>query len=369
MPGRALLRALGLVVCIVTAACSSSSHSAASSGSASRDRLAIVTSQGVMIWSKANGIKRVGPVVRGSDSLDGSQVTWSPDGRYLAWFQDGAGTLVRVDTRTGASMSWDESLGAAAIGFNKGLPVIISGPFLYTFHNNGSTSPTAIMAAPEISASYKDGFIFTDGSGTGNERVRVWRARFRGQTVRAGILPPPGDNAPNGPGDNAPYEQIASMGDGRQIALEAGDHVQDPCAAGLSSRLYLMNTLTGKLTSPKLPVPANTKWRFGDIMFGAGSVLDLSAYHPGACKEGGRFQTLLLELSKGQLRVAARNAIEGQRGPSGQLAVITGDYSFKIVNHEIPELTVVGKQQLKVDGTVMPTPAPPNFISWAPRNP
>jgi len=303
-----------------------------------------------------------------------SQLSWSPDGRYLAWEQSQEGSeaegLVRVDTRTGAVTSWADAGPVGPIAFNGSQPIgIESGePYLNEFDADGSTRPIAIAVKPEITTSYGSGFAFiTSDSELNHHPVAVFRTDAQGSRVaQAGTLPPEDVTSP---GMISPYEQIAASADGQWIAFEKGDHT-DVCGVGPSSRLYLVNTTTRAVTSPQLPVSAGsgTVWRFETMMFSQGGILDLSAFQCGSTATNKPFQTLLLEVDHGQSRIAARDVIDGQRGPGGQLAVITGDDAFGTVG-EGPGLKQVGVQQLKVDGHTVSLPATPTFISWAPENP
>lgn len=295
-----------------------------------------------------------------------TQLTWSPDGRYLAWVQGVSGNLdqelVRYDTRAGTYATWLNPQEMGIISFSGSQPVTISGSFLYKFQAGGSTSPIALAAEPGTStASYDDGFVFpANNSSAMNDQVAMWRAAANGEITQVGSLP--------ATGNLSEYAQLAASPSGQWVALEKGDHT-DVCGDGPSSRLIVLNTATGAATSPSLPVAANTVWRFGSIMYGADSVLDFSAYQVSICDADVSFPTRLFELDHGKLHVVADNVTAGQRGPHGQFAVVTGQDAFKVINEELPDLGIDGKQQLEVNGKVISLPTTPASIDWAPQNP
>jgi hypothetical protein len=262
-------------------------------------------------------------------------------------------------------MSWPEAESGAPISFDAGQPVVMSlsgRPFLTEFHADGSSAPIAIQAAPGIAATLGNGFAFIAVAAQTDAPEAVWRTDPEGKTVNIGSLPPPGALSP--------YEQISGSSDGQWVALEKGDHT-DVCGVGPTSSLYLMNAATGAVSTPNLPESPGAIWRFGAIKFSPDSILDVSAYQVRICSGNGtiRFQSLLFELSHGRFQVVARDVVDGQRGPHGQLAVITGDRAFRTVGTDLPDLTTVGKKSLKVDGREVRLAATPTFLTWAPQNP
>jgi hypothetical protein len=361
---KALTGLTGLIACCIAVACSSPTDTAATPApaqSGASDRLAVVTRSGVMLWSSTTGLRRIGPPLPSTPGTSVSELTWSPDGHYLAWIQGNSNTdsdeLVRVDARRDTWMTWQSEQGFGTISFSGSRPLTISGSFLYSFHPNGSTSPSALTTYPSISAPYNGGFIFAGNPENVGSAVEVWRAGTDGETTKVGILP--------STGRFSEYDEMSASPDGRWIALERGDHT-DVCGNGPSSRLVLMNTETGAVTSPRLPVPRKTVWRFSNIMYGTDSVVDFSAYEVRLCDSDVRFPTRLFEMKNGRISVVANNATVGQRGPNGQLAMITGQDAFKVVDQELPDLAVDGRQRLEVNGKDVPTPTTPTFLSWAP---
>jgi hypothetical protein len=374
-----LTQLLSLAACgVMAAACSahaanSTTVAATAAPSASRDRLAIVTGDGVLVWSAAAGARRLASPPAGAAAV--SELTWSPDGRYLAWEQpqkgsDGVEEVVRVDTRTGAETSWVGGGPQGAIAFNGSHPVsVVSGePYLEQYEDDGSTAPVALAASPDVAASYGSGFAFITGQAElSSDQAAVLRVEAgQGRISQAGTLPPSGPPSSL----NSPYEQITASSDGQWVAFEKGDHT-DGCGVGPPSRLYVLNTATGAVTSPQLPLPAasGAVWRFGTMMFSQDGILEVSAYACQATTQRNPFQTLLLEVDRGHARVAARDVVDAQRGPTRQLAEITGDDALTVVDNTYPAVEPSGAQQLKIDGRTVPLPATPTLISWAPENP
>lgn len=357
-----------LLACCIATACSSAPHASSAqtsvpAASAALDRLAVATKQGVLLWSSVAGLRRIGPPLSTSPGSSVSKLTWSPDGRYLAWVQGtyytGDVELVRYDTRAGTSTTWQDQQDTGPISFSGSDPVTIAGSFLYKFEPGGGTTPIAIAAASSgASTPYANGFVFTSNQANINSPVQIWRASTSGDATQLGTLP--------ATGYLSEYAEISASADGQSVALEEGDHT-DVCGNGPSSRLILMNLKTGAVTSLSPPVTAHAVWRFTSIMYGTDSVIDFSAFEATLCNANMRFPTRLFEVDAGHLRTIADNVTVGQRGPNGQLAAITGQDAYIALNG--PDLVIDGKQQLEVNGKAIPTPAIPTSLSWAPQNP
>jgi hypothetical protein len=357
------------VICCLVGACSfpartATVHSPAHAQLAALDRLAIVTSKGVMLWSSATGLRRVGPPLPTAQETTVSQLAWSPNGRYLAWLEGSVLTgneqFVRLDTRTGTSATWQSGMDVGPLSFSGNNLVTIYGSFLHLFQLGGAISSIALSVNSGLSASYDDGFISLSILTNMDDPVQVWRDQVGGTTRQVGTLQPTGSLSE--------YAQISASPDGRWIALERGDHT-DVCGNGPSSRLIILNTTNRAVVSPQLPVPARTVWRFGTIMYSGDSIIDFSAYEVKYCDADIRFPTRLFEVEHNRIRAVADNVIAGQRGPQGQLAVITGQQAFTVLDHAIPAMKVDGDQELEVNGKKIPTLAKPTAISWAPQNP
>lgn len=359
-----------MACCAAVTACASSPRPTAatprpssSAPPAADDRLAIATSRGVVIWSANSGVRQAGPPIAAGQGVQVSMLTWSSDGRHLAWLQESKTSeandeLVSVDTKTGASSKWPLQGPPGGITFDGSAPVTIDrgNTFLRVHRPGGVSSQVLLPSMPDVAGSLDDGFVFF-GYQTGNASVTVRRADFTGRVSAVGQLP--------GPGMYSPYEMASAAGNGKELAVEKGDH-QDVCGLGPSSRLYLLNTSTGTGTWTSLPVPSKTTWRFANMTFGADNpTLDLTAYNVTKC--GGTFPTTLFELRSGRLTAIERDVLQGQRGPADQLAVVTGDDAYTLVNYN-PSLTVTGNHHVIIDGEEIALSATPVAIAWAPEN-
>ena len=80
-----------------------------------------------MLWSAAAGLRRIGPSLPTSPGDTVTQLTWSSDGRYLAWVQGVSGNLdqelVRYDTRAGTYATWLNPQEMGTISFSGSRPV------------------------------------------------------------------------------------------------------------------------------------------------------------------------------------------------------------------------------------------------------
>lgn len=359
-----------MACCTALTACASSSRPTAATPnrsthtpSAADDRLAVGTSRGVVIWSANSGVRQAGPPIAAGEGVQVSMLTWSSDGRHLAWLQgsktgEASDELVSVDTKTGASSKWPLQGLPGGITFDGPNPVTIDlgDPFLHVLRPGGLSVQVLLPSTPTPVGSFSEGFIFLRHSPTGTPST-AWRTDFTGRVSVEGKLP--------GTGMYSPYEMASAAANGKKLAVESGDH-QDVCGLGPSSRLYLLNISTGTGTWMSLPVSSKTTWRFANMTFGADNpTLDLTAYNVTKC--GGTFPTTLFELRDGRLTAIERDVLQGQRGPADQLAVVTGDDAYTLVNYN-PALTQTGNHHLIIGREEVALSATPVAIAWAPEN-
>ncbi|MFE7854080.1 hypothetical protein [Streptomyces sp. NPDC057403] len=320
------------------------------------------------IWSRAHGARHVGPPT--SHGIGISHLTWSADGRYLAWYQDtgaNGGEVVSVNTASGSTHTWPQKFapsGLAVSGTNI-YTTDNSTPFLVRTGPDGATHPFALPARAALTAPTPKGLVFASASDY-PFTTQLWSLDLKGQTKQ--IVTLTALRHPN----LALYNQMAA-GDGI-AALEEGDH-QDVCGLGGTALLHTVNLSSGTQHLSTIPGDPKAKWRLLAMHFGAaGKGLVFGAYDAQQCGSAEassasivHFPTALFELPAPGLPVRrlASNASAGQRGPSGQLAEITGTKAMTYTPAE-PVLTRDGHVGALVSGKPIPSPGTPYDLLWAP---
>lgn len=335
---------------------------------ASNDRLAVLGSAGVEVWSRGHGARRVGPPTPHGTKI--AHLTWSADGRYLAWYQDpgtDGGEIVSVDTAATTTRTWPQTFAPSGLAVSAtNIYTTDEGtPFLVRTGPDGATHSYALPARATLTATNRTGLVFASASGSVST-YRLWRLDLKGHTERIVTLPPL--RHPN----LAVYHQLA-VGDGL-AALEEGDH-QDVCGLGGTALLHTVDLTTGTQHLSTVPGSPHAKWRLLAMHAGAdGKGLIFGAYDAQRCGDTDtssatttRMPTALFELTAtgAPVRCLTSNAFAGQRGPHGQLAEITGTEAVTYTP-QLPVAAEVGRIGVRVDKKPVSYRGTPYDVLWAP---
>lgn len=404
-PGTAMAAAT-MALSLVAAACSSTSsgvtsHPASSSLTTSHAAvpgrsglwLAIADSSGVVIWSRAGGTSRVS----GSPSaaVVYGDLTWSANGRYLAWYEQpvrgllwnyrpirnaagpdcGSGKLVVFDTAKDEMTTWN-----VADLFE---PMVVTAEGVYVFENGGSCGYGLVHYLPDgrrvsvpVTGASRTGRIsaWADAAGfvavDGATRPTVFSLALDGSATLLAQLPA---------ATTGTDERFVASPDGSELAIEQGAQTQgngsQRCASqelASGSALVTVDLLTGTARRFELPPgPSGMTDQIGTMSYGPANTLDLSEYVCGAAQPPGAAlkAPLLLQLHAGALEQVAWGVIAGERSVTGFLAVMPGRY--ELIRGPMPGAEVATTPwgpAVEVDGAAVPgLRGTASDISWSPN--
>jgi hypothetical protein len=335
-------------------------------------RLAVATQSGMEIWSAKTGAVAAGPVL--SSPLEIYNANWSADGDYLTWEQnllpsqdESTTELVEYNTLTGKTQTWPTGDDGDYSGFVPGPDGVVAadlGTTQLTVFNLDGSSGTINLALPAISALTADGEGFVslatnstsfDPSATASPVALVSLAGTVAQTPAAlPVISNPNSN---------PYEEMAASVDGKDLAVEQGDHT-DVCGVGPSSVIFTADTVTGKVTSSGPPAPSDgSVLRVYSMAWSPSGVLDVTMYD---CTDStsNAIPTELWEHVGGTWSQVASNLLYAARGPGEVLATVSGDLTEQ--GQDGPYTVNAGPQKLVIGDAPITLSSPAEAIVWAP---
>jgi hypothetical protein len=270
------------------------------------------------------------PVTPGSAGL--SDLTWSANGRYLAWWESPLNAsmahplLVWVDTTTATYKIWsspaDSDMPASLVVDSTGVTVDAARHYSVSGSVTGLPMASSNFAAhPWFSGTFSDVVSSANGfiglSLPIGEPQTVWRMGLTGVGEQVAVLP---SAAPH-----SPYETFASNLQGDVLAVEQGDHT-DLCGVGPTSWLLLTDLRTGWSVFSALPAIDGVR-RFRSMAFGPNDVLDVAVYD---CLKTSGLATALLEYRGGKWTTLRPDVLDAACGPHGELAYISGSLKVPV---------------------------------------
>ncbi|WP_250405175.1 TolB family protein [Streptomyces cellostaticus] len=330
---------------------------------------------GVYLWSADTGrARRIGPPPPQSETAPRlSALTWSADGRKIAWVLTAdRGTQIVEVRLTGAkpqSKAWPVDLAPDALVVDgKGVVGAGSDGHLTRYPLEGSVSQSLITTGAATPVPFARGFLLAHYEDS-TSPVTIDRTGIDG-------LARPFTQLPATTSMSA-YSAYAAAAQGERLAAERGDHT-DVCGIGPPSVLY---TVAKKDQAPlRRPLPGGirTLWRLRDLVYSANGTLDVVGFDTGpVCRTPARdaavhspvkLPSTLFELSPhGRISAVAQHVVSAQRGPHGQLATISGDMAYTLDQGGNPATTTVGVARVEIDHKRVTIPAAPTALRWAPE--
>ncbi|MFJ2730686.1 TolB family protein [Streptomyces collinus] len=365
---------LTIVLVLLAAGCRFTGGASGDSGS-SHDTLAVVAGSRVYLWSADTGrARRIGPPPPQSETAPRlSALTWSADGRKIAWVVTAdRGTQIVEVRLTGAkpqSNAWPVDLAPDALVVDgKGVVAAGSDGHLTRYPLNGSVSQSLITTGAATPVPFARGFLLAHYEDS-TSPITIDRTGIDG-------LARPFTRLPATTSMSA-YSTYAADARGERLAAERGDHT-DVCGIGPPSALYTVAKKDQPPLRRPLPGGPRTLWRLRDLVYGADGTLDVVGFDTGpVCRPPAqdaaihspvKLPSTLFELSpNGRISAVAQHVISAQRGPHGQLATISGDMACTLDQGGNPATTTVGAARVEIDHKRVTLPAAPSALRWAPK--
>jgi hypothetical protein len=364
------------IIAVVVAGCAN--PTSRSDVAPATQRLAIATSNGVFIWSRGSGLIRLGTFRSTTRNLPPVRLlSWSKDGRELAWLQQGSDTgPVTVHwARAGGSEqhSWYTAVAgtppSAVIAQADGVTAFEEGldgnpSVLRHYSTSGLPSSTQTIVEGPAVAAFAEGFVVIDTDDATNA-LSIYRVGLTGSS--SGVTTPPG----TGTVDEQNLENWAVSRDGAQLAAERGVE-QDGCGFGPASKLVLIPSATGRQRVQDLP--GNETWRFVTTRVSEDGRVDVVAANETRCQaanlRSGRdtlLPTRLFELSGGTVHQLASHVLVAERSRNGLLATISGDWRFsESPDGPFTEDLPTGRRRVQVGVEPVAVRGEPLDVRWSP---
>ena len=243
-------------------------------------RIAYATTTAVYTRSGSAAPDRLASLPAGAQA---SQLTWSPDGRWLGWFSGptatGTNQVHVTDTRTGATHSWPCANCAVGTFHDGSLLVSGQGSLTRFPEDGGSPGPAGLPVLPG-STGLSDVLATTPGDASvllwtnaTNLRVTLYEATASGAvTLKSGLqCAPGGDRAPAGAG------LISISPDGKVLAYGGNGLGGDPSEP--SDCVTVVNLVTREVTVTQLPVDPAQPLRITAVWVDSTDTVHAIAFH------------------------------------------------------------------------------------------